>query len=461
MTDRDDMQHRFAEFVSKCRYEDLSPEAIDGAKKSILDTLGVMLAATGSTPAVGAVAEVVREAGGTPEASILGFGGRTSAVMAAFANGAMAHCLDFDDHAPEGHHYSSSIVPAAFALAERAGGVSGTHMITAVAAAQDMFLRMRRNVESRLDWHLTTVLGVFSATAAAAHILRLDTQRTIDAFGIAGMSSCGTLELAYGVGTDLRGLYAGFPAKGAVLAALMAEKGVRGVRSMFEGKAGLFNTYFGGKYDRAKMLDGLGRTFSGGSTLYKPYPSCGASHGLIHSTIGLMKESRLAIADVEEIRVHVGDFQYQLCQPLEGRRAPKTAPDAKFSIPFCIAVAATRGEVRIRDFLEANLADPAVLAAARKVVPVLDTGHDWKMKLPKGRMEILMRDGRRFERECDVVPGDAESPMDWNYLDAKFADCASLSATPIPGERIRAAQEKCRGLESLTDATEVMRLFGA
>ena len=74
--------------------------------------------------------------------------------MAAFANGAMAHCLDFDDHAPEGHHASSSIVPAVFALAERQGGVSGRELITAVAAGQDMSMRIRRNVESRLDWHI-------------------------------------------------------------------------------------------------------------------------------------------------------------------------------------------------------------------------------------------------------------------------------------------------------------------
>ena len=64
------------------------------------------------------VVDLVRDMGGKPESSILGFGGRAPALMAAFANGAMAHGLDFDDHAPEGHHPSSSIVPAVFALAE-------------------------------------------------------------------------------------------------------------------------------------------------------------------------------------------------------------------------------------------------------------------------------------------------------------------------------------------------------
>jgi 2-methylcitrate dehydratase PrpD len=199
-----DISSDFAAFAAQARYEDLPADAIEGAKKSILDTLGVILAASGVEPAVRGVAELVRESGGRAESSVLGFGGKVPAAMAAFANGAMAHCLDFDDHAPEGHHPSSSIVPAALAVAERRGGVSGRDLIAAVAAGQDMFLRLRRNVGWKQDWHLTTVLGVFSATASACRVLGLDADRTVNALGIASMQSCGTMELAYGVGSDPR-----------------------------------------------------------------------------------------------------------------------------------------------------------------------------------------------------------------------------------------------------------------
>jgi 2-methylcitrate dehydratase PrpD len=454
-----DLSEDFAAFVAGTRYDDLPADAVEGAKKSVLDTLGVILAATGVEPAVRGVNELVREAGGKPESSLMGFGGRAPAVMAAFHNGAMAHCLDFDDHAPEGHHPSSSIVPAAFALAERAGGISGRKLIAAVAAGQDMFLRIRRNVANRQDWHLTTVIGVFSATASAAHVLGLSREQTVNAFGIAGMQSCGTLELAYGVGSDLRGMYAGFSTKGAVLAALMAQKGVSGTKSMFEGKAGLMNVYFGGQYDRAKMLQDLGSTYSGGSILYKPWPSCGASHGFIHATIELMREHKLAIADIEQIRVNVGDFQKQLCEPIESRRAPKTPADAKFSIPFCVALAATKGEVKVSDFFGDALKDPQVLAAAQKVVPVVDDSFDWKTKLPKGRLDIVTRDGRTLSKVGENVPGDAECPMDWPYLFDKFRDCASLAAVAPSTDRIRKAQEMVRHLEALDDATEVLRVL--
>ncbi|CAG9272962.1 MmgE/PrpD family protein [Paraburkholderia unamae] len=460
MTIHTDIAGDFADFVSRARFEDIPEDAVEAAKKSILDTLGVVLAASGVEPAVRGLTKVAMESGGgTAESTILGFGGRAPAMMAAFANGAMAHCLDFDDHAPEGHHPSSSIVPAAFALAERVGGIPGREMITAVAAGQDLFLRLRRNVGWKQDWHLTTVLGVFSATASAGRILSLSKQQLANAFGIASMQSCGTMELAYGVGSDLRGMYAGFSSKGAVLAALLAERDISGIKTVFEGKAGIFNIYFDGRYDKEKMLVGLGNDYAGGSILYKPWPSCGASHPYIHATIELMKDHGLASEDLEQIRVHVGDFQNRLCLPLESRRKPATLADAKFSIPFCVAVAATRRQVSIADFTGERLTDPRVLATAQKVVPVLDERFDWKMKLPEGRVDILTRDGRAFCRTADDVPGGSDTPMTWDYIFDKFSDCASFSVAPPSREAIERVREMCRHLESLDDVTDVMRVL--
>ena len=75
------------------------------------------------------------------------------------------------------------------------------------------------------------------------------------------------MEVIFATGSDLRGMYAGFTAKGVVIAALLAQKGITGINTLFEGKAGIFNVYFGGKYDREKMLDGLGEQFLGSTTL--------------------------------------------------------------------------------------------------------------------------------------------------------------------------------------------------
>ncbi|WP_329353186.1 MmgE/PrpD family protein [Streptomyces sp. NBC_01261] len=454
-----DLVHHLADAIVGTRYAQLPADAVEAAKKSILDTLGVILAAGGTEPAVQGVVDLVRESGGRPEASVLAFGGKAPAIMAAFANGAMAHCLDYDDQTPWGQHASSSVIPAAFAVAERKGGVSGREMIVAVAAGQDIFARLRCNVGWRKDWNLSSVMGVFAATAAAGRVLGLTREQMTNAFGIASMQSCGVMEMVCGTGSDLRGMYAGFSAKGAVTAALLAEKGTTGVESLFEGEYGFFATYFGGRYDRDRILEDLGVDYQGGGTLYKLWPSVGTAHSHIHATVELITRHDLSVDDIDEIRVYVGDYHDLMCRPLEVRRAPTTLVDARFSLPFLVAVAAVRRGMGVSDFTAQALKDPRVLAAARKVVPVQDQALDWKLELPPGRVEIIMRDGRRFDRVGTNVPGSSETPMTWDDIARKFGDCASAATMPPSLDQVRRVQQMTRDLESLNDATELLRVL--
>ncbi|MFP3644066.1 MmgE/PrpD family protein [Paraburkholderia sp. SIMBA_054] len=452
-----DLSHEFASYISACRFEDLPADAIEAAKKSILDVLGVCLAASGSVPAIQSVVEIVRESGGQPECSILGFGDRAPPLMAAFANGAMAHCLDFDDMGPDGNHSSSYLIPAVFAAAEHVGGISGKQLISAVAIGQDLFFRTRRSLQQRLDWLVTTVLGVFSATAAVAYVLRLNKEQVANALGIASLGSCGTLEMRFGTNSDLGELYAGFVAKSAVLSAWLAQKGVTGTQSVFEGKAGVMNVYFQGEYDRARILNGLGSRFEGSTIQYKPWPTCGISHTYIHATLELIRKHELKAGDIAEIRPYVGDFAQQMSYPLEARRRPASAMDARFSIPFCLAAAAVYGEMRIRQFTADGLRDEAVLAAAQKVVPVDDPGFDWKGDMPNARVDIVTKSGAILTGSGEGTPGGKDRPMDWDLIGRKFSECASLAANPISAAVSKRAVEMAKSLDQMDDSTELIK----
>lgn len=457
MDNDQDLCLAFADAAASASYERLSQEAVDAAKKSVLDALGVIIAASGTEPAVRDVIELVKEGGGRPESSILGFGGRAPAVMAAFANGAMVHCLDFDDQTPWGQHSGSSILPAVFALAERRGGVTGREMITAVAVGQDLFNRMRCHVDWRKDWNFSTVVGVLAATAAGGALLRLPADRIANALGIASMQCCGSMNVLHAVGSNLRALYAGFPAKGAVLATMLAERGVSGAPEIFEGEHGIMELYFHDGYDRAELLRDLGGRYLGEHTLYKRWPTVGTAHSHIHATIGIVGEHGLSGDDIAEIRVHVGDYHRIMCEPLDSRRAPATLVDAKFSLPYLVAVAATHGDVRLRDFTAQAIVRPEILALSRRVVPVVDSSLDWKLELPPGRVEIVTSDGRHFVRTGTGVPGSVEAPMSWDMLAAKFSDCASAAFAPPPAAIVERVVATARALESVSDATELIR----
>ncbi|MFF7655649.1 hypothetical protein ACFZCY_38445 [Streptomyces sp. NPDC007983] len=154
----------------------------------------------------------------------------------------------------------------------------------------------------------------------------------------------------------------------------------------------------------------MGTDYQGSQTLYKPWPAVGTAHSHVHAIIGLMADHHLVPDDIDEIRVHVGDYHDLMCRPLDARRAPSTLVDAKFSLPFLVAVAAVRRTVEVPDFLPTGLRDPEVLNTARKVVPVPDKSLDWTMELPPGRVELLLRDGRCVSRTGTDVPGSSHAP---------------------------------------------------
>lgn len=455
-----DLSLAFAECAASAKFSDLSASAIERAKQSLLDVMGVALAASGMEPASGIAVNLALETGGPNEATILGRGRKVSAIMAAFANGAMAHSLDYDDQTPWGQHAASSLIPTVLALAERRGGVSGREMIAAIAVGQDMFNRLRRFVDWKKDWFFTTTMGVFSATAAAGRILGLPAPQIAHALGIASLQSAGTTEMVNATGSDLRAIYAGFPAKGAVMATLLAQRGLTGVPTLFEGKYGILSLLFGGRYDRGAILNGLGLEFIGDQTLYKRWPAVGTAHSHIHATMGLMRDNDLALSDIAELRIFVGDYHILMSEPLATRRAPTTLIEAKFSLPWLVAVAATRGDLKLSDFNDATRVDPVVLATAQKIVPVVDHDLDWKLDLPPGRVEIITTDGRSFVRTGTHVPGSAESPMTWADIRAKFADCAMAAKVPPKAENITRLMDLVQDLEKMEDVSVLARLAG-
>jgi 2-methylcitrate dehydratase PrpD len=451
-----DASHDIADMAANVTLDALSRPAVDAAKMSILDTVGVALAASGVEPAVQGLLDLVADDGGRGEATVWGRDVRVPATSAAFANGALAHCLDFDDQTPWGQHAASSVVPATLAIAERAGSVTGSDLIAAVAAGQDIFARLRCHVDWRKDWNLSSVAGVYAAAAAAARVLRMPASTLHDALGIASQQSAGIAEVITGTGSDLRGVYAGFSARGAVTAVLLAERGLTGVDRLFEGPNGVFHTYFGGRYDREGMVADLGDDFRGAGTLYKLWPSVGTSHSHIHATIELMAEEHLKPEDIAELRIFVGDYHSLMCTPLGARRAPETLVDAKFSLPFLVALAAVHRSVRVIHFTDDGLRDDRVRRMAAKVVPVPDHSLDWKLDLPPGRVEAITTDGRSFTRAGAGYPGSAEAPTTWEQLAQKFRDCAAVAAQPPSPEQVESAISLIRNLESVPNASTIV-----
>src|SRR5262249_19880998 len=97
-----DPAYAFAEFSASLTFEQLPAEVVAVLKRIVLDTLGTTLAGTTLGSGVPELVEVVHASGGVGPSTVIGHGHRTSAPMAALANGALAHALNYDDVYPGG-----------------------------------------------------------------------------------------------------------------------------------------------------------------------------------------------------------------------------------------------------------------------------------------------------------------------------------------------------------------------
>jgi 2-methylcitrate dehydratase PrpD len=428
--------------------------------------LGVIVAASTLAQGCREIVEIVKEGGGKKESTIIGYGVKAPCWMTAFATGAMAHSLDFDDMLDTGYvHPSVSTVPPASAIAERVGRVSGKDFITAIALGNDLICRMglsytRRPEGYKPTWMFTPLFGVFSATAACCKLLQMNVEKTVNALGIALEHAGGSRVYAHGTGATLRGLYANFPARAGVLSALMAEKGITTGKDIFEGRSGFYNLYLAGSYHRASLIDELGRRFEGVGVSFKAWPSCRETHPYIEATLDIVNEANIRPETIEEITVLIDEVTQQMCQPLEGRRRPETSMDAKFSIPFTVAAAAVYQKVTLKELTPEGIRDERILQVSQKVVPRLDPAAKEIREIPPAVVEIRTRDGKVHSRKVETAYGHPLKPLATEDLVNKFRDCVSYSFKPIAEKNREKAITMVTKLEEVADVGQIIRLLG-
>ena len=441
-----------AEFASKIRIADISAEAVAATKRHILDCVGVALAAT-VEPAGRIVLDITREQGGAPQARVLGSSFRTSAVSAAWANGALAHLLDFDDTGFS--HPTACILPAALAMAEEACATGGD-LVAAVCIGLEVFERMSSSGRQhepelrRRGFHPTSLYGCSAAAAAAGSIVRLNPKQMAVAIGLAAANAGG---LTQHFGTWGKGIHAGNAARAGVTSVLLAKKDYFADPEGIEGDHGFFSAFHGaGNYDLGKVADGLGTHWSivnPGLTI-KRYPCCGGNLRALDAAQGLLLEHGIRFDDVARLEVDV--HPDLLCtvrfhKPTQGFRG-------KFSIDYVLAAMLLDGRVDLDSFTDEYCNAPRMRAALEKVR--INAHAEWPDDRESRRnspVTIAMKDGRTFTKSVDKVRGSAENPLTREEVIDKYRGCASRVLT---GERLERSIAALENLEKIATAKELI-----
>ena len=392
-----------AEFIVKSRWEDCPPEAVEAARRAILDCLGVMLAGSVEPPA--RIIQRIARGGGrrarwppwsAPAA-------RTGAVWAALANGTAAHALDYDDtnFAMMGHP-SAPVLSAALAAGELAlaDGRSLVHAFLLGFEVETTLAEVVNPPHYYRGWHATCTLGTLGAAAAAARLLGLDAAQTRVALAVAASQASGLKE---NFGTMTKPFHAGHAARSGVLAALMAREGWTASEQALEGPQGFFAVLGAGDL-HLEHLATLGRPWKILTTgvAVKPYPSCACTHSIIDGARELRERHRLRPDDISEVTVGV----HASVPNILIHDQPRTGLEAKFSGVYSAAAALVEEHLGIQTFTDAKVQDPAIrglMSRVKMVVdPSIDGDHERHMWT---RVRVRLADGRDLEIGPRQVPG--------------------------------------------------------
>lgn len=458
-----DVVFDLARTIVDTRYENLPPDGIDIAKKFIIDSIGVGIVGSG---AVGnaEIVDMVKEWGGRKESTILVYGIQVPAPEAAFVNSLFIHSADYDDTDDRtATHANVTALPAALALAEKTRS-NGRAFITAVALGVDLICRLALTSHLFHGWHNTTTVGIFGAAAAAGKILGLDQSQMVNALGIAYSQAAGNRQ-GREDGALTKRLQPAFATKAGVTSALLAQRGTTGAKNVMQGQWGFFRLYrnYSQEYEpdkwAASLKDGLGVRFEGVNLAAKPYPCVRCSHAPIDGALALAIEHDIKPENVQKITIHTNERVYDTAgRPFVIRSDPEI--DAKFSIPYVVAVAIAKKEVTLEDFKEETIRRPELLVLASKVAVLVDPEFDGSTSVVGPiRIRVSMTDGTELEKRVEFAKGHLQNPMSDLEFANKFRDCVAHSPKLLPKQKTKRLLTLLSELEKIDDIKEVVQLM--
>lgn len=452
-----DIAVALSENIANTNFSDLPKASIDSAKRSVLDTLGCLLAGT-RDPTCMVVAETVRSWEGKPPATILGCGYGARVGEAAMVNAILARTWDLDDYDPvTGDHTAIVTLPVGFALAEALGGVTGKDFLTAMVVATDMIVRVRRATPTRYGrghWWTGAFYVPLTAAAMAARVMGLDAERTRDAIGIGFTMVSNTMQ-GHRDGAFAHKLHQGLVTRGGLDAAYFAARGVTGVRNIFEGPQGFYKVYHQGKYDREVCLHDLGKRFLNTDTIMKRYPCVGYANDVIEACFKAVGERGLRGRDIKEMTVKVSETGFHMAgeQPWH---PPSSVVGAQFNLPFAAATAVLKRRFGIEE-LE-DFKNPEVCQLADRIKVTIDQdlqkGDLAQYQRSPVTVEILTSRGERMEGRSFTT---AATHSSFDETARKFRTCAGYNIRPLEKAALEHVVDLCRHLEDVKDIREIVR----
>jgi 2-methylcitrate dehydratase PrpD len=458
---------QIAGYLARTGFDALDNDALRATKEHILYTLGTILAGSSAPGIKQALSGVIALSGGAGESSVLVTGERLPAASAALVNAAMGHSRELDINDDRIAYKSSvTVIPAALALAEKAGKVSGKEFITAVCLGVDLGIRLGLATNPKPVHARAIALGPFASAAGCGKILKLNEDGMHNALGIAFCRStvAGNSTVAPSLSKRLG---VGFASQSGVVAATLAAANYPAAGEVLQGAAGFFQTFYQQEGDYAELLDQLGSRFEIVLVGPKPFPSCRYTHCAVTGVLDLVREHGIKARDIQEVRVQIGERDMRSVggwteDEKRKKHRPEGVVDAQFSIPYTVAATLVSGGLSLEEFTDAKICSEEILDMAARVKTILTPEFDQgPMDVKPQVVDIVMRDGKVFSQKVIYPKGNPNNPVTSEELIKAFRGMASYAAKPLGAAKIDDAIALALRLEEVDNVAELAKLLTA
>jgi 2-methylcitrate dehydratase PrpD len=430
---------KLASWATKLKLNDIPSNAVDVAKRCIIDVVGVSIAGSRSY-ASDTVRKIASHEYPDGPCTVIGATNKLSALGAALCNGVAAHCLDFDDTCYDGIvHGSAAVWPAILAVGEMAGA-SGKEALSAFIAGVETEYRLGRFFTDHLymkGWWNSSVLGVIGSAVGVSKLLGYDERLTMDTILNAACFSFGPRAL---LGTDLKPTAMGITSSTGINSALLARHGLAGPSDVFENPRGMINLFNDGVKNET-LLNFSGKDYS----LERP----GIAFKLI------LNDYHLRSSDVSEVLCEVPTLVAISLVYAE----PVNITQAQFSMPFALGCILAYGQLGVAQLNEETLNDVTLQQEMRKVQMIetesLSASEHYRSQYPEGAIvTVINKSNEKIRLFNGAATGMPIKPMSNNQLSDKFMACVE---TQIPQEQAASLLKRLRSLEKIASIND---LFG-
>jgi len=327
--------------------------------------------------------------------------------MAAMANGAISHALDYDDtHFAHVGHLSVGIYPAALAIAEQED-LSAAEMMTGFLLGAEAAIRVGMTLgraHYNLGFHQTATAGAFGATIAAGRLLGLDADQMRHALGLCATRASGMTSQFGSMGKPYN---AGIAAANGVECAALASLGFTSADDGLLGHQGFVGAHLPSSAQPQTLDVGID-TYLFPDNKYKLHACCHGLHPMIEALLAAKQSAGIVLDEVASFALETNPRWLAVCDI----KAPRTGLEVKFSYNW-LAGLILRGDNTGDDRLyDDRLADDAELQAFAKCITV--TGNDAMTDL-QAKGTLILKNGESLPIWFDLA-----EPLGENEIIAKL-----------------------------------------